>query len=277
MQKNVLVTGASTGIGFDCVRALIENRFTPIATVRKQEDLDRLKSEFGDKVKVLILDLTDFNQIENLPHILKNELNITELFGLVNNAGAALAAPFIYQDFSEVENIIRVNVLSLMKVTQVLLPLMKNCQGRIVNISSVAGKSAAPFLSVYAASKHAVEGFSEGLRKELMLYNMKVIVVGPGSINTPIWKKGFDIIRDKYANTDYAVPFARFIKLVTSEVSHSLEVSQVSACIIKALTSQEPRFRYAPIPRKLINWYIPRIMPAKIYNKLTAKTLKLSK
>lgn len=277
MQKNVLVTGASTGIGFDCVRILIENNFGVIATVRKVEDRTHLEKEFGEKVKVVLLDMTDFAQIEALPNTLKNEFNITELYGLVNNAGAALAAPFVHQDFSEIENIMRVNVLAVMKITQVLIPVLKKSEGRIVNMSSVAGKSAAPFLSVYAASKHALEGFSEGLRKELMLYNMKVIVVGPGSINTPIWQKGFDVIKDKYVNTDFAVPFAIFIKLVTNEVKNSLGVQEVSSCVLAALTEEEPCFRYSPIPRKMINWYIPRLMPAKIYNRLTAKTLKLYK
>ena len=140
MQKNILVTGASTGIGFDCVRCLTENGFTVVATVRKPEDKLNLEKNFGASVKVLLLDVSDFASVERLPEKLKSDFQITELFGLVNNAGVALAAPFIHQDFSEVENIFRTNVLALMKVTQVLIPLLKKSSGRIVNMSSVAGK-----------------------------------------------------------------------------------------------------------------------------------------
>ncbi len=275
MQKNVLVTGASTGIGFDCVRCLIENGFGVIATVRKIEDQLNLQKNFGAKVKVLLLDVGDFEKVEKIPEILKNEFQVTELFGLVNNAGVALAGPYAYQDFSEVEDIMRINVLALMKVTQVLLPLLKKTSGRIVNMSSISGKSASPFLTVYAASKFAVEGFSEGLRKELMHYNMKVVVVGPGSINTPIWQKGFDVIKTKYEKTEFAESFTIFSKIAAKQAKNSLEPSAVSDCVLKALTADEPSFRYAPIPNKLTNWYIPMFLPQRLFNKLTAKMLKL--
>ena len=140
------------------------------------------------------------------------------MYGLVNNAGVAFAAPFALQDFSEVQTTINVNVISLMKVTQVLLPLLglngTGPKGRIVNISSIAGQLAAPFLGVYAASKHAVEGFSNALRKELMVCGIKVSIVGPGSIQTPIWEKGFEKVKEKYDQTIFAKPFKIFIKIL---------------------------------------------------------------
>lgn len=282
MQKIVLVTGASTGIGADTVRALTEKSFTVVATVRKSEDEQKLIKQFGDKVRVVQLDVSDFSAIEKLPETLQNKFQITKLDGLVNNAGVALAGPFALQDFSEIQNIIKINVLSVMKVTQVLLPLLgaqlgSENPGRIVNISSVAGKTAAPFLSVYAASKHAIEGYSEALRKEMMLFGIKVIVVAPGSIKTPIWQKGFVLIKDRYANTVFAESFSKFVKFAASEERNALEVSEVSSLIHEALTVDDPSVRYAPVPRKFVNWYLPKIIPTKIYDKLTAKTLGLNR
>ena len=169
---------------------------------------------------------------------------------------------------------IQINLLSLMKVTQVLIPMLKR-DSRIINISSVSGKSAMPFLAVYAASKHALEGFSEALRKELMLLEIKVIVVGPGSIKTPIWQKAFEVIKDKYSHTIFAEPFSRFIKFALNEEKNALDVNVVSALIIEALTAKNPKFRYAPIPRKFINWYLPKIIPAIIFNRMTARALWL--
>jgi short-subunit dehydrogenase len=276
MQKVILVTGSSTGIGADTVRLLIEKSFTVVATVRKDEDEKSLLSLYGDKVKVIKLDVSDFAAVEKLPQILNEKFKITKLDGLVNNAGVALAGPFAFQDFAEVQNIIQINVLSVMKVTQVLIPLLRSeTPGRIINISSIAGKNAAPFLSVYAASKHAVEGFSEALRKEMMLYGIKVVVVAPGSIKTPIWQKGFVLIKDRYAHTAFAASFAKFVKFAGSAEKYTLEVSEVSKVIYKALTEKDPCVRYAPIPRKFENWYLPRIIPTKIYDRLTAKALGL--
>src|SRR4051812_7550181 len=106
MQKTVVVTGASTGIGFDCVRLLTENNFLVVATVRKESDRQNLQNTFGAKVKVVLLDVADFSAVEKLPQILKNELQISELYGLVNNAGVAYAGAFAYQSFSEISDVI---------------------------------------------------------------------------------------------------------------------------------------------------------------------------
>ncbi|MBC7419118.1 MAG: SDR family NAD(P)-dependent oxidoreductase [Bdellovibrio sp.] len=279
MQKTIFVTGASTGIGFDCVRALLVEDFQVVATVRTEEDKRRLKNTFAEGLHVLIVDISNYAQVDKIPAQL-DQLGIKHLAGLVNNAGVALAAPFLYQDFAEIQQIINVNVLSLMKVTQVLLPLLGTDPsvekpGRIVNMSSVAGKSAAPFLSLYAASKHAVEGFSEGLRRELMLFGIKVIVIGPGSIKTPIWQKGFVQVKEKYNYTPYAHSFKKFMSIALGEEKNALEVTEVSKLVVAAFKSAEPKLRYAPIPRKWINWYFPMLIPAKMYNRLTAKVLGL--
>lgn len=274
MQKIVLVTGASSGIGADATRALIENGFMVVATVRKTQDELHLANLYKNKIKVIQLDVTDFAALDKLPEILVNKFNITQLYGLVNNAGIALAGPFAHQNFLEVQNIIQVNVLSVMKITQVLLPMLKT-GSRIINISSVAGKSAVPFLAAYAASKHAIEGFSEALRKELMLLGIRVVIIAPGSIKTPIWVKGFTAIKDTYKQTVFAESFDRFIKIVFGAEKNGLDVSEVSSLIIEALTCSHPRARYAPIPNKLINWYLPKILPTKIYDYLTARVLGL--
>lgn len=274
MQKVVLITGASTGIGFDAVRAVIEQGFSVVATVRKGEDEVQLANLYGNKIKVVQLDLLNFSEIEKLPEILNTKFNIHHLHGLVNNAGVALAAPFAHQDFSEVQGMLQINVISVMKITQVLLPLLKS-DSRIINISSIAGKAASPFLAAYGASKHAIEGFSDALRKEMMLLGIKVIVIAPGSIKTPIWKKGFETAKDKYRQTVFADSFARFIKIALGAEKNALEVGEVSALIIKALTLTSPKVRYAPIPRIFVNWYLPKLLPTRMYDRLTAKALGL--
>lgn len=274
MQKNILITGASSGIGADAARILIAHGFTVVATVRKSEDEARLSEMYGAKIKVLCLDLTDLSEIEKIPGLLKQKFGIEQLSGLLNNAGVALAAPFAHQQFAEIQGIIQLNVMSVIKLTQVLLPMLKS-GSRIVNISSVAGKNAAPFLAIYAASKHAIEGFSEAIRKEFILLGIKVIVVAPGSIKTPIWKKGFEVIKDIYKESNFAEPFLRFMKIAQNAERNALEVSVVSADILAAFTAEHPKVRYAPIPNRFANWYLPMLLPAKIYDYLSAKTLGL--
>lgn len=278
MQKVVVVTGASTGIGYDAVRILAENNFLVVATVRKETDKQNILKNFPKNVKVILLDVQHFSEVEKLPQILLNDLGITEVFGLVNNAGVAHAGPFAYQKFSDVSDVIGINILALMKVTQVLLPIMgleTGAPGRIVNISSIAGRVSTPFLSVYAASKHAVEGFSEGLRQELVIKNIKVSVVGPGSIKTPIWEKGFERIKDSYNHTLYAESFQRFVKFGLKQVDRALEPSAVSECILDALTAENPKYRYKPIPQMWLNWYLPKLIPRKYFDRIVVKTLKL--
>lgn len=281
-MKTILITGASTGIGWDSVRALTEKGYRVVATVRNETDAARLKQSFPEKVVPVVLDLLQIESISELPQTLKTQFQIEKLDGLVNNAGIAQAGPFLDQDFSEIENTIRLNVLALMKVTQVLLPLLgakieTTHAGTIVNISSVAGMGGTPFLAAYAASKHAVEGFSDALRKELMLFGIKVVVIGPGSIKTPIWTKGFDVALTRYAKSIYARSFSKFIAFVNFESQNALDPSKVSSVVVKSFESPCPKFRYAPIPRPLTNWYIPRIMPKRLYNFLTAKALELKK
>lgn len=279
MQKTVVITGASTGLGFDFVRALLAADFQVVATVRKLEDQENLKKVYGEKLRTILLDVVNLGDVEKLPELLKS-MGISELAGLINNAGVAMAGPFMHQDFSEVQYTMQVNVLSLMKVTQVLLPMLgarENAKspGRIINISSVAGKSVVPFLTTYAASKHAVEGFSEGLRREMMLYGIKVIVIGPGTIKTPIWEKGFVSVKEKYNQTKFAKSFQKFIAIALNGASNGLETSEVSKCVVHAMTAKNPAFRYAPVPQKWVNWYLPKLIPEKIYDRLTAKLLDL--
>lgn len=276
MQKVVLVTGASSGIGWDTVRALTENNFLVVATVRKPEDKERIEKKFNDKVRVILLDVADWSSVDLLPDQLRQKFQIQKLYGLVNNAGIALAAPFSEQDFSEIQNTININVLSVMKITQVLIPMMSE-NSRIVNISSIAGKNASPFLAAYGASKHAVEGFSDALRKELMLLGIKVSIVAPGSIKTPIWQKGFGLIKEKYLKSVFAESFSRFMKIAGSQEKHALDVGEVSRDILHALTAECPKIRYAPMPRPLVNWYLPKLIPTRIYDKMTAKVLGLDR
>ena len=160
-------------------------------------------------------------------------------------------------------------------MTQVMISYLIPTQGRIINISSISGIGGTPFLGIYCASKHAIEGFSESLRREMNIYDIKVSVIGPGSIKTPIWSKGFETIRTRFDKTIYRESFHRFIDFAKYEEENALPVSAVVENIMNAATSSCPKIRYAPVPRKLSSVYLPWILPKSIVDYMTCKALGL--
>src|SRR5271165_3413624 len=193
--KSVVVTGASTGIGWGTVKVLAEKGCHVFGSVRKQSDADRLRKEFGSRFTPLLMDVTDDDAVRQAAALVAEALGRETLAGLVNNAGIAVPGPLLHLKAEEYRHQLEVNLIAPLVVTQAFAPLLgtdrsrQGQPGRIVNISSVGGKLGAPFLGAYVASKHGLEGMSQSLRRELLLYGIDVIVIGPGSVATPIWDK----------------------------------------------------------------------------------------
>ena len=185
-KKSVVITGASTGIGWGISKVLMARNFQVFGTVRKPADAARLQREFGSDFFPLLLDVTDESAVRSAAAQVMDRLGRATLAGLVNNAGIAVAGPLLYLPLAAYRHQLEVNLVAPLLVTQVFAPLLgtdrtrQGQPGRIVNISSVGGKFGVPFLGAYVASKHGLEGMSESLRRELLLYGIDVIVIGPG-------------------------------------------------------------------------------------------------
>src|ERR1051326_9095958 len=209
-MKSVVVTGASTGIGWGCVKVLTKKHFHVFGSVRRRADADRLKAEFGERFTPLLFDITDAAAVKRGAEQVAAKIGNETLAGLVNNAGIAVPGPLLFVDADELRHQLEVNVIGQMIVTQTFAPLLgadpsrHGKRGRIVMISSVGGRNASPFVGPYNASKFALEGLSEALRRELMIYGIDVIVVAPGAVATPIWDKADTVDVARYANTPYA-------------------------------------------------------------------------
>src|SRR5246127_3896536 len=194
-MRSVVVTGASTGIGHASVKLLLDKGFKVFGSVRKQADAERLKGELGANFTPLLFDITDEAAVLSAAREVRASLNGETLTGLVNNAGIAVAGPVLELAAGEFRRQMDVNVIGPVIATQAFGPLLgadtslRGPKGRIVMVSSVAGKSGNPLTSAYAASKHAIEGLSESLRREMMLFGIDVIMVAPGAVKTPIWGK----------------------------------------------------------------------------------------
>ncbi len=185
-MKNVVITGVSTGIGYACVKALLSRDFRVFGSVRNQMDAERLQRDFGDRFVPLLFDVTDKETVQAAALKVNECFGAGTLDGLVNNAGIEVAGPLAYLPTDQFRRQLEVNLVGPFIVTKAFLPLLgedparKGNPGRILNISSASGRIAAPFTGAYSASKFGLEGFSESLRRELVLFGIDVIIIGPG-------------------------------------------------------------------------------------------------
>ncbi len=276
-QKAVVVTGTSTGIGWSIASVLLKRGFQVFGTVRKQADADRLKAEFGHSFTPLVMDVTDQPATLRAAAQVRESLGQHNLAGLVNNAGIALGGPLLHFSPEEFRQQLEVNLIAPLAVTQAFAGLLgtdrtrQGGPGRIVNISSVAGKLGFPLVGAYAASKHGLEGLSESLRRELLLYGIDVIIVAPGSVATPIFDKAEAIDLEPYRNTDYADFVTRFTKYFIEEGRKGLAPEVIGEAVYTALTTAKPKVRYAVVPQKFKNWTFPRLLPRRVLDRLIGK------
>ena len=282
-MKSVVVTGVSTGIGWGITKILIEKGFRVFGSVRKTEDAGRLSEEFDRNFVPLIFDVTDEPAVQATAGQVREQLNGETLFGLVNNAGIAVPAPLIHQPTADFRNQIEVNLVSVLIVTKAFVPLLGSDRslqgkpGRIVNISSVGGKRGSPFLGAYVASKHGLEGFSESLRRELMLYGIDVIIIGPGPVATPIWDKGEQVDAALYADTEYFEAGRRIQKYMVESGRKGYPPEKVGRVVWHALTTSTPRLRYAVVPGGIIMRTIQSLIPRRILDHIIAQSLGFRK
>ncbi|NIJ40811.1 hypothetical protein FHS78_001087 [Parvibaculum indicum] len=282
-MKSAVVTGVSTGIGRGATKVLAENGIHVFGTVRKQEDADALKKEFGDRVTPLILDVTDEAALRQAAAEVREKLGGEKLFGLVNNAGIAVSGPLVEINPDDVRTQLEVNVMGPLLSTQAFAPLLgtdpdlKGEPGRIVNISSVGGRRAFPFLGPYSASKFAVEGMSEALRRELMLFGIDVIVVAPGAVRTNIWDKAEEIDVAPYANSPYLDILQNFQTNFVAQGRKGLKPEYLGEVILNALSARSPKTRYEVSPDPFIQQMMTRYLPPRMLDGLIAKMIGLNK
>ena len=267
-SHTVLVTGTSSGIGRGLCQALIEKGYKVFGTVRNRKDATELNKEFGKNLDALLVDVTDEKQVVKAKERVQNYLNGKPLTALINNAGIATLGPVEFLPTSDFKKQIDTKILGTFLCTKIFLPLLGTDSnlignpGRIVNISSIlGGKIGSPFMSGYCASKHAVEAFSESLRRELKPYGIKVIIVAPGSVSTPIWKevkKQKD--QNKYHKTKYGISFKKILNSLESFDRNSLSMNQLTSIIIKSIEIKNPKIRYNPTkdPIQKLWPYIPK-------------------
>jgi NAD(P)-dependent dehydrogenase (short-subunit alcohol dehydrogenase family) len=242
----VLITGASSGIGEATALRLARAGWRVLAGVRASADGERLRAEAGNRLEPVTIDVTDSATIAAAASGLGDE----PLDGLVNNAGTALAMPLEFLPLDQLRGQLEVNLVGHVAVTQALLPNLRSARGRIVNVGSIAGRSALPFLGAYAASKHALEAVTDVLRVELRPFGIAVTVIEPGTIATPIWRKGGERVEELAAQLPaelgerYGRRMAAFREAAAAAGRRAEPADDVAIVVERALTEAKPKARY---------------------------------
>ncbi|MDA9404646.1 SDR family oxidoreductase [Bradyrhizobium sp. CCBAU 45389] len=276
-MRSVVITGASTGIGWAIAKYLVARGYRVFGSVRKQADADRLKGEFGPNFTPLLFDVTDEAAVLAAARSVREALGGETLAGLVNNAGIAVAGPVLELSADDFRRQMDINVIGPVIATQAFGPLLgadpslKGPKGRIVMISSVAGKNGNPLSAPYCNSKHAVEGLSESLRRELMLFGIDVIIVAPGAVKTPIWSKAEEIDLTVYKNSPY---LPALNKVMAFMMELGLPAERIAEIVFEALTATSPKVRYQITPDPLRH-LITALLPKRTLDRIIAKRLGL--
>jgi NAD(P)-dependent dehydrogenase (short-subunit alcohol dehydrogenase family) len=268
----VVITGASTGIGHASALHLSSLGFRVFAGVRRAEDGERLRAAGNGSIEPVQIDVTDQSSIDAAAETVR-EATGGRIAGLVNNAGIAVPGPLEHMPMDEFRRQIEVNLTGQVAVTQAFLPMLRPTRGRIVNIGSIGGRVAAPMLGPYAASKHAMEGLTDSLRRELRPSGIEVSIVRPGPIATDIWQRGTTkadelLERMPEAQEHYGAAIAAARAGAAERQKEAIPPQKVAEVVAHALTSDKPRTRYLVGPRTRVMALFATILPDRVFDRL---------
>ncbi len=263
-MKSVFITGASSGIGRETALLLDRDGLRVFAGVRSDEAADALGRAAVGPLEAVRIDVTHADSISAAVEAVRAGLHSEALSGLVNNAGMTVTAPLEFVDMDALRRQFEVNVFGVAAVTKAFLPLLERPGGRIVNVSSGAGKIVSPLIGPYCASKYALEAMSDALRVEVRGQGLHVSVVEPGAIDTPIHDKNETSLRQMVealpdeGRARYGAALEKLSRTNASMAKQGIPAARVAATIAKALRVQRPKTRY-PVAAEahLLAWIGP--------------------
>lgn len=277
-SEAVLITGASTGIGRATVERLTKDGVAVFAAVR---DLSTVADH--PLVTPVRLDVTSDAETRAAADLVRDRLGPSKLRGIVNNAGIGIGGPLEFIELDEVRRQFEVNFFGQIAVTQAFIPILRE-QGppdpRIVFTGSIGSRVAAPFVAPYAASKHALRGMAESLRRELLPWGFRVSVLEPATVSTPIWDKA----ADEVTATVEALPhrgrelYGEAIESVRNLVAGSGEAgiapSVVADAAHHALFSRRPKAEYLVGTEARVMSAASTLLPYRVFDQLVLREMR---
>ena len=246
MHQVALITGCSSGIGYETALMLGRNGFRTFATMRntkKSDSLQEVIRKEGLDVSIRQLDVNDDASIENTINNIKNEANRIDI--LINNAGFGLVGFFEDLTLDEIRDQFETNFFGVLNITKKIIPIMRiQKSGTIINISSGAGQVGFPGISAYVSTKFAIEGFSESLMYELLPYGIKVVIIEPGVIKTDFFRNCKVSEHSMKKNSTYSPSLDKFQRNIELMQEHATSPTDVAKVIIQVLGNNEPKQRY---------------------------------
>lgn len=278
----VVITGSSTGIGAACALRLAEQAFRVFAGVRSEAAAKQLQARARGSLTPLSIDVTDGNSIRAAAASVAAGVGDAGLAGLINNAGIVVAGPLELLPIDELRRQLEVNVIGQIAVTQALLPLLRAGRGRIVNIGSINGALAPPYLGPYAASKFALEALTDAMRAELRAWGIAVSIVEPGPVQTPIWEKSQAAAERLAEHVPpegldlYDADLNAVRKAVDRLAAEAMPVGRVVRAVVHALTAKRPKTRYYLTWRSRLAFRAFKLVPDRIRDRVIRRGLGLS-
>ena len=280
-SRFVVITGASTGIGAGCAIGCAQQGMTVFAGVRDLRAGEALQAKEGAAIIPLQLDVTDDESIKRAADTVRQRVGGAGLAGLINNAGIAIGSPLEVIPLSQLRKQLEVNVIGQIAVTQAFLPLLRQAQGRIVNMGSIAGRGTIPMMGPYSASKFAMEALTDALRLELYPWGIHVSIIEPGAIATPIWDKSLntalDVEKDMPAGAKllYEKAARQVREAVQEAAQRAIPVDAVVQAVLHALTSPRPKTRYLVGTDAKLRAFMAKWLPDRMQDWILKKALKL--
>jgi NAD(P)-dependent dehydrogenase (short-subunit alcohol dehydrogenase family) len=273
-MKSVVITGSSTGIGRACALMLDRNGFRVFAGVRKEADGDALRSAASESLTPVHIDVTDAESIAAMAEQVSGEVGDAGLHGLVNNAGTTLPCPIEYLPLDGFRHQLEVNLVGPLAVTQALLPVLRQGQGRVVNVTSAAGRAGVPLMAPYVSAKHGFEGLSDVMRLEFRQFGIQVAVIEPGFVGTAM---GGKLQRDTEGaigslpdegSRRYGPALAKLAHEIGQHAATGSPPEVIAKDILRALTSKTPRTRYPAGAGAKRMLFMRRVLPDRQFDRI---------
>lgn len=267
----IVLTGVTSGIG-RCLARKLSHEFQIFGTVRDLASADALTSEING-IKLFKLDMSSPDSIRIGWKQIIQELGNRPVKALINNAGYALPGAILDLTHEALQDQLQVNLLAPADLIRRVVPHMIPGEGRIINISSVSGLFASPFMGAYAASKFALEGLSDALRRELALIGIGVVIIEPGPLTTPIWSKnlGLDL---KHRNSRFAVYLEGADQQIKAMEAGALPVERILAPVLQAIKHKRPKIRYLVHRHPWMIRTLVHLLPSRFADRLVLKRIR---
>ena len=282
-MKSIVITGTSTGIGYATSKICIENGYHVFGSVRNSGDAEKVSSELGKNFTPLIFDVTNETAVKESVKIVEKQIGNQKISGLINNAGVPVVGAVQNLSAEEFKYQFDVNLLGVFHCCQAYLDLLgadknrEGTSGKIINISSISGENGMPFMSAYNMSKYGLEGFSEALRRELLIFGIDVVIIAPGPVKTPIWEKtDQNDILNRYDNSVYKESVSRIMHMSKKMEQAGVEASVIAKRALSIIENKKSKTRYRIDSTRMQNILL-QLLPKRIADRMIAKRMGLIK